>query len=150
MQSVTLYGRLLARAIVTGFHNEFQIKPREKPKELHLVTGTSGFSKSAIPKSELLRKWTFGDDAYFIARNKVADVIGKYIFFEIYIFMFILFITVPHITNTPHLKSNHFFLEVIWKQHLKITFTKRKYKIIKLKNYFFPLFISTFFDKFAT
>lgn len=76
MQSVTLYGRLLARAIVTGFHNEFQIKPREKPKELHLVTGTSGFSKSAIPKSELLRKWTFGDDAYFIARNKVADVIG--------------------------------------------------------------------------
>lgn len=91
MQSVTLYGRLLARAIVTGFHNEFQIKPREKPKELHLVTGTSGFSKSAIPKSELLRKWTFGDDAYFIARNKVADVIGKlkYFFFEIHTFFFI-------------------------------------------------------------
>ncbi|XP_029641640.1 protein phosphatase PTC7 homolog isoform X1 [Octopus sinensis] len=76
MQSVTLYGRLLARAFITGFHNEYQLKAREKPQELHLVTGASGFSKSTRPKSELLRKWTFGDDAFFIARNKVADVIG--------------------------------------------------------------------------
>eukprot|EP00106_Octopus_bimaculoides_P010447 XP_014777889.1 PREDICTED: protein phosphatase PTC7 homolog [Octopus bimaculoides] len=75
MQSVTLYGRLLARAFITGFHNEYQLKAREKPQELHLVTGASGFSKSTRPKSELLRKWTFGDDAFFIARNKVADVI---------------------------------------------------------------------------
>ena len=78
MQSVALYGRLVARAIVSGIHNEFQLKsPREIPKDpLQLVTGHSGFSKTLSPNT--LRKWNFGDDAYFIARNKVADVIGKH------------------------------------------------------------------------
>lgn len=77
MQSVAQYGRIVARALAAGIHNEFQLKsPFEKPKEpLHLVTGASGFSKS-LTKSSQLSKWTFGDDAYFISRNKVADVIG--------------------------------------------------------------------------
>lgn len=80
MHSVALYGRLVARAIVTGIHNEFQLKTgaRDSKQPLHLVTGSSGFSKS-VAKSTALKKWTFGDDAYFIARNKVADVIGVYI-----------------------------------------------------------------------
>ncbi|KAK7505984.1 hypothetical protein BaRGS_00002706 [Batillaria attramentaria] len=77
MQSVALYGRLVARAIVAGIHNEFQLKTpaRDQKQPLHLVTGLSGFSKP-VAKNSVLKKWTFGDDAYFIARNKVADVIG--------------------------------------------------------------------------
>ena len=77
MQSVTQYGRIVARAIVAQFHNEFQVKsPVDKKEPLHFVTGSSGFSKS-VTQSSQLSKWTFGDDAYFISRNKVADVIGK-------------------------------------------------------------------------
>ncbi|CAG5122817.1 unnamed protein product [Candidula unifasciata] len=77
MQSVAQYGRIVARAIAAGIHNEFQLKsPFDKPKEpLHLVTGASGFSKS-LTKSSNFTKWTFGDDAYFISRNRYADVIG--------------------------------------------------------------------------
>lgn len=76
MQSVALYGRLVARALVAGIHNEFQLKPGQK-QPLHLVTGSSGFSKS-LTKNSVLSKWTFGDDAYFIARSKAADVIGTF------------------------------------------------------------------------
>ncbi|KAK0068898.1 Protein phosphatase PTC7 [Biomphalaria glabrata] len=77
MQSVAQYGKFVVRAIAAGIHNEFQLKsPFDKAKEpLHLVTGTSGFSKS-VSKSNQFSKWTFGDDAYFISRNKVADVLG--------------------------------------------------------------------------
>ena len=79
MQSVAQYGRIVARAIAAQIHsaNEYQIKsPFDKPKEpLHFVTGASGFSKSS--PNHLSSKWTFGDDAYFISRNKEADVIGK-------------------------------------------------------------------------
>lgn len=78
MQSVALYGRLVARALVAGIHNEFQLKPGSSQKQpLHLVTGSSGFSKS-VAKNSVLNKWTFGDDAYFIARSKAADVIGRF------------------------------------------------------------------------
>ncbi|GFN92815.1 phosphatase ptc7-like protein [Plakobranchus ocellatus] len=76
MQSVAQYGRIVARAIAAGIHNEFQLKsPYDRPKEpLHFVSGVSGFSKSLSKSNH--SKWTFGDDAYFISRNKVADVIG--------------------------------------------------------------------------
>ena len=78
MQSGALYGRLVARALVAGIHNEFQLKPgsAQQKQPLHLVTGSSGFSKS-VAKTSVLNKWTFGDDAYFIARSKAADVIGR-------------------------------------------------------------------------
>ena len=77
MQSVAQYGRIVARAIAAGIHNEFQLKsPYDRPKEpLHFVSGVSGFSKSLSKSNHT--KWTFGDDAYFISRNKVADVIGE-------------------------------------------------------------------------
>lgn len=78
MQSVAQYGRIVARAIAAGIHNEFQLKSpfdRSKEQPVHLVAGASGFSKS-LTKTTNLSKWTFGDDAYFISRNKVADVIG--------------------------------------------------------------------------
>jgi hypothetical protein len=80
MQAVALYGRLVARAFVAGIHNEFQnVKPGSHVQPLHFVTGASGFSKNVAKSStsNAYSKWTFGDDAYFIARSKTADVIGK-------------------------------------------------------------------------
>ena len=88
MQSAVVYGRLLARVIIAGFNTEFpyQIPWRSDSslqhthinhaRDFHLVTASSGISKS--PSSvEVLKKWAFGDDACFIARHKLADVIGK-------------------------------------------------------------------------
>ncbi|XP_050408002.1 protein phosphatase PTC7 homolog [Patella vulgata] len=77
MQSVAVYGRLVARAIVAGIHSngEFQLKSPRPKEPVHFVTGSSGFSKF-VTKTSPLKKWTFGDDAYFIARNKTSDVIG--------------------------------------------------------------------------
>ena len=76
MQAVAQYGRLVARALVAGIHNEFSLKSGSSKQPLHLVTASSGFSKN-VAKSSSLSKWTFGDDAYFVARSKSADVIGK-------------------------------------------------------------------------
>ncbi|CAG5118916.1 unnamed protein product, partial [Candidula unifasciata] len=79
MQTVTHYSRIVARAIAAGLHSEFQIKSpldSQKPKDpLHLVSGISGYAKS-VTKSSQVNKWTFGDDAYFVSRSKVADVLG--------------------------------------------------------------------------
>ncbi|XP_060075741.1 protein phosphatase PTC7 homolog [Ylistrum balloti] len=74
MQSLALYGRFFSRAFVSslGLNPERQIKAR---KDFHLVTGSAGFSKS-LRKTQGPKQWTYGDDAYFITRNKLADVIG--------------------------------------------------------------------------
>ena len=72
-----LLGRLagISRTFIAGLHTEFQLKTR--PKEpLHLVTGSAGFSKT-ISQSPSFKQWTFGDDAYFVAKNRTADVIGR-------------------------------------------------------------------------
>lgn len=71
-----LLGRLagISRTFIAGLHTELQFKTR--PKEpLHLVTGSAGFSKT-ISQSPSFKQWTFGDDAYFVANNRTADVIG--------------------------------------------------------------------------
>ncbi|KAL5016439.1 hypothetical protein ScPMuIL_006028 [Solemya velum] len=76
MQSIALCGRFIARAFATGIHSEFQLKQRSTAREpYHLVTGSYGFSKS-LSKPQAFNKWTFGDDAFFIAKDKSADVIG--------------------------------------------------------------------------
>lgn len=76
MQSLALGWRLLSRAIVSGIHNEFQLKPRAKVKgPVQFVTGCSGFSKS-VTKTPNFKNWSFGDDAYFVAKNTSYDVIG--------------------------------------------------------------------------
>ncbi|CAG2185721.1 PPTC7 [Mytilus edulis] len=76
MQSLALGWRLLSRAIVSGIHNEFQLKPRAKVKgPVQFVTGCSGFSKS-VSKTPNFKNWSFGDDAYFVAKNTSYDVIG--------------------------------------------------------------------------
>lgn len=72
-----LLGRLagLSRSFLAGFHTELQLKTR--PKEpLHLVAGSAGFSKT-ISQSHTFKQWTYGDDAYFVAKNRTADVIGE-------------------------------------------------------------------------
>ena len=79
MQSVAVYGRLLARALVSGFNNDFaqlSIKnsaETQTTNPLRLVTASSGLGKN---QSNTRRKWSFGDDACFIASHKFADVIG--------------------------------------------------------------------------
>jgi protein phosphatase PTC7 len=44
-------------------------------RDLHLVTAYSGSSKTHSP-AQVLRKWSFGDDACFVAGHKLADVVG--------------------------------------------------------------------------
>ena len=85
MQSVLLYGRLLARALATGINNEFhhQLTLKDAPQStlagrasLRLQTAFSGFSKSQSP-SQVSNKWSFGDDACFIASHKSGEVLGE-------------------------------------------------------------------------
>ncbi|KAJ8312593.1 hypothetical protein KUTeg_009966 [Tegillarca granosa] len=82
--TVAIYVRQLAtvaRALVTRKSSECQkTRPRDRiERPLQLVTGSSGFSKSLSRthgQNFGFDKWTFGDDAFFIAKNKVADVLG--------------------------------------------------------------------------
>ena len=86
MQSVVVYGRLFARAVFTGFTNDFQhaitwrdsipSHPSSHARELHLVTAAAGIAKGHLPH-QIFKKWSFGDDACFVAGQKKADVIGK-------------------------------------------------------------------------
>lgn len=83
MQSVVLYGRLLARVFVAGVNTEIPWKTdpsrvtHNHTRELHLVTASSGVSKSPH-SSGAFKKWAFGDDACFLVKSKFADVIGKW------------------------------------------------------------------------
>ncbi|KAK3084741.1 hypothetical protein FSP39_018193 [Pinctada imbricata] len=56
----------------TQLHSELPLKQREP---LQFVTGSAGFSKS-LSKAQIFKQWSYGDDAYFIAKNTTADVIG--------------------------------------------------------------------------
>lgn len=76
MQALASYGRLVANSIVSGFRNEIHLKTHAKVKgPLRLVTGCSGFSKS-VTKPPTFKNWSFGDDAFFVAKNKSFDVLG--------------------------------------------------------------------------
>jgi len=87
--SAVTYGRVLARALVTGltpenqrFSSQVQQKTAsasQKPCGVHLVTAAAGFAKSSsVP--HINKKWGYGDDAYFIERHKTASVIGGFSF----------------------------------------------------------------------
>ena len=81
MQSVVVYGRLVARAIFAGMNNEFQQIHFKNggsgnSRPLRLVTASSGIGKTQS-QAKLTTKLSFGDDACFIARHKLADVIGE-------------------------------------------------------------------------
>ena len=91
MQSVVVYGRLLARAFFSGFGSDLQqqsylksVGPGSASRTKHvrplgLVTAFAGLGKTQSQLSTQLRslgKWSFGDDACFIAGNTLGDVIG--------------------------------------------------------------------------
>ena len=82
MQSVFVYGRIVARAVFSGITNDIQHQGpwsgshNGSGRDLHLVTAASGLSKTQSPV-QLRKKWSFGDDACFVANNKASDVIGK-------------------------------------------------------------------------
>ncbi|ELT91716.1 hypothetical protein CAPTEDRAFT_166817 [Capitella teleta] len=87
MQSLVVYGRLLARAVVSGLNSEVAVSQSSQPswtpscsqctysRPLHLVTAIAGLSKSRalVPVKS---KWSFGDDSCFSASQKLADVVG--------------------------------------------------------------------------
>ncbi|KAH3887278.1 protein phosphatase PTC7 homolog [Dreissena polymorpha] len=75
MQSILGYGRQFFRA----FASTTEFKTKQQPCEpLKFVSGCAGFSKSLSPSGRCVdsKRLTFGDDAYFIARDNHAEVIG--------------------------------------------------------------------------
>ena len=81
MQSVVQYTRIFARALFTGIGAEVQPQwgnhqQQRRKQNLQLVTASSGISKTQRT-SQFAKKWSFGDDACFVATHKLADVIGK-------------------------------------------------------------------------
>ncbi len=85
MQSLVVYGRFLARAVFSGVNTEFAHQWNgsansssfaSQHHDLHLVTAACGVSKNHSP-AQVLKKWSFGDDACFVAGHSLADVIGK-------------------------------------------------------------------------
>ena len=81
MQSVVQYTRIFARALFTGIGAEVQPQwgnqqQQKQQRNLQLVTASSGISKTQRT-SQFGKKWSFGDDACFVATHKLADVIGE-------------------------------------------------------------------------
>ena len=91
MQSIAVYGRLVVRAVLSELTTDL---PRAIPwhgslsstqplrRSFHLVTAASGLSKthSTLASSQnLLKPRTFGDDACFVARHTLGDVIGMFL-----------------------------------------------------------------------
>lgn len=81
MQSLVQYSRIFARALFTGIGAEVQPQwgtshQHRQKQNLQLVTASSGISKTH-QTSQFVKKWSFGDDACFIATHKLADVIGN-------------------------------------------------------------------------
>lgn len=76
MHSLFATGRLISRALLNGIHNfSTATDPKLQQKtEPHLVSAVCGFSKER--KIQRLVKGQFGDDAWFTAKHKSADVLG--------------------------------------------------------------------------
>jgi len=76
MQSLFGYSRNFFRLFATST----ELKSKQQSCEpFKFVTGCSGFSKSLTPGGTLVgsKKYLYGDDAYFIAKDTHADVIGE-------------------------------------------------------------------------
>ncbi|CAB1332834.1 unnamed protein product [Coregonus sp. 'balchen'] len=68
MLSVLSYGRLVARAVLSGLS-------QTDGRDYSLVTASCGFGKD-FRKGILKKGMCYGDDACFIARHRSADVLG--------------------------------------------------------------------------
>ncbi len=84
MQAVVLCGRSIARAVLAGINNENvqnklawkNAQSTRTEKGLHLISASSGLSK-IHSCAQVITKWSFGDDACFVAGHPKADVLGK-------------------------------------------------------------------------
>jgi len=78
MQSIVWTGRLLSRALWNGISNYSNCaEPNvNRRHESRIVSAVCGFPKELAHAR--LKKGQFGDDAWFTAKYKSADVIGKY------------------------------------------------------------------------
>lgn len=76
MHSLLITGRLISRAIWNGIANvSTATDPNiQRKTEPQLISAVCGFSKS---KTKRLITGQFGDDAWFTAKYKTADVLGK-------------------------------------------------------------------------
>jgi protein phosphatase PTC7 len=83
MQSIVWTGRLLSRALWNGISNYSTncAEPNvSRKRESRIVSAVCGFPKELAHAR--LKKGQFGDDAWFTAKYKSADVIGEYNFFH--------------------------------------------------------------------
>lgn len=69
MLSVLSCGRLLARAVISGLS-------QTDSRDYSLITASFGYGKD-FRKGILKKCMCYGDDAWFIARHRSADVLGK-------------------------------------------------------------------------
>lgn len=76
MHTLWLTGRLLTRAIWNGISNFSQAAEGnvQRQTDPYLVSAVCGFPKEKVFKR--LIKGQFGDDAWFTARSKSAEVLG--------------------------------------------------------------------------
>lgn len=81
MQSIVWTGRLLSRALWNGISNYSNCaEPNvNRKRESRIVSAVCGFPKELA--NARFKKGQFGDDAWFTAKYKSADVIGEYNFF---------------------------------------------------------------------
>lgn len=84
LHSLLSYGKVVvSRALAAGLsssENRFaaQLPPNaaQSQQNAHLLAAVSGFSKSWNPVNRP-SKWSYGEDAFFIARHVSGSVIGK-------------------------------------------------------------------------
>lgn len=89
MHSLIWTGRVLTRALwgsITNYSHNIEPNVNRK-RESHLVSAVCGFPKDFV--NSRLKKGQFGDDAWFSAKYKTADVIGKLIFVHALTFLLI-------------------------------------------------------------
>lgn len=78
MHTLWLTGRLLSRAIWNGIANiSTAADPNlQRKTDPHIVSAVCGFPKERM--IQRLIKGQFGDDAWFTAKYKTADVLGQF------------------------------------------------------------------------
>lgn len=86
MQSVAVYGRLLTRALASAVTEELRnlsiksLQTSARAKQFTLVTASAGISKTSQSLAQSAAyKYGYGDDAYFVAKHFLSDVIGEYL-----------------------------------------------------------------------
>lgn len=75
MHSIAWTGRVVSRALLSGLTNYCVETNVNRKRDSHLIYAVCGFPKDF--STAKLRKGQFGDDAWFAAKYKTADVIGE-------------------------------------------------------------------------